>query len=74
VRRRSDRRVGDTEAQDRNRSLVLAAVRACAAEQGCTPTVARYFEWRAAGRTNLPSLATTYRLFPQGWQSILEQL
>jgi hypothetical protein len=50
---------------------VLTAVSACARELGREPKVAEYLEWRAAGRTDLPSLAKTHRLFPDGWASVL---
>lgn len=55
-----------------NRERIINAVKDCMRANRASPTVSQYLEWRAAAPVQLPSLATTYRLFPDGWESVLQ--
>jgi hypothetical protein len=63
----------DPERDQARRALVIDAVRELSVQLARPPTVAEYLEWRAANDTTLPALRTTYRLFPDGWSSVLER-
>lgn len=63
---------GEQARRDKQRRVVADAVNACGAELRRTPRATDYFAWRLDGRSEeLPGQATTYRLFPQGWSSML---
>lgn len=62
----------ETETRVANQRLeIIRAVRALARERGHTPGASEYFAWRLERRRKLPSQATTYRVFPGGWRSVL---
>jgi hypothetical protein len=59
--------------KDAARARIVAAVALLAEQCEQLPTVNEYFAWRAANDRSLPSLGTTYRLFPGGWASVLQE-
>jgi hypothetical protein len=71
ARRRRQSREPDESRRRANRERVLAGVRECTRTIGASPTVSQYLEWRASASPPPPALATTYRLFPDGWESVL---
>jgi hypothetical protein len=56
------------------RAAVLAAVRDCAASLGRQPRATEFLRWRADAAPGIPCHAAIYRVFPQGWQSVLDSL
>jgi hypothetical protein len=55
-----------------NRERVVAAVQRCAAEHGRMPRAIEFFRWRLAAAPDTPSQALVYKLFPGGWDAVLE--
>jgi len=76
--RRRPTEAGDAEARcDRRqaqRARVLAALRRFEAERGRLPHAMEFFRWRRSACPEAPAQATVYRLFPGGWQTVLQAL
>jgi hypothetical protein len=53
------------------RRALLSAVRQLALNQRRSPRLQEYAQHRVQQRPDLPSIATVYRLFPNGWGSVL---
>jgi hypothetical protein len=62
------------ESASRARSAVLIAVDRCSTVMGKLPGAAEFFRWRLENAVDSPGQAQIYRLFPGGWQSVLDQL
>jgi hypothetical protein len=58
----------------RQRAVILATARQCAEALGRLPRATEFFRWRNRFAHDAPCQATVYRLFPRGWQSVVEQL
>jgi hypothetical protein len=58
----------------RQRRSILAAVRECAQMIGRYPSPAEYTAWRRSFAPATPSHTTVYRMFPDGWASVLQAL
>lgn len=58
----------------RQRAVILAAVRECAQRFGRPPRATEFFRWRHRFAPAVPSQETVYRVFPGGWQSVLDSL
>jgi hypothetical protein len=56
------------------REVILAAVRQCAVALGRPPRVTEFLAWRTQMAPGVPSQGTIYRVFPEGWQSVLDGL
>ena len=63
------RREAHTQAQ---RERVLATLRYGVALHGSLPTAMQFFRWRLVDAPATPTQATVYRLFPGGWNAVLE--
>ena len=63
------RREAQAEAQ---RERVLATLRYGVALHGSLPTAMQFFRWRLVDAPATPTQATVYRLFPGGWNAVLE--
>jgi hypothetical protein len=63
ARRAEDRRV--------KRERVVTAVRRFEAEHERMPRAIEFFKWRFAHAPDTPSQAAVYKLFPGGWQAVL---
>jgi hypothetical protein len=73
---REPRRTGVTVARQRHRDAqrarVVAAARTFEAEHGRLPRAMEFFKWRFAAAPDTPSQAAVYKLFPGGWQAVLD--
>jgi hypothetical protein len=56
------------------RERVLATLRYGIVLHGSIPTATQFFRWRLVDLPATPSQATIYRLFPGGWQAVLDAL
>jgi hypothetical protein len=63
------RRVAERAAK---RGLVVGAVRRFQAEHGRVPRAMEFFKWRFVGAPETPSQAAVYKLFPGGWEAVLD--
>lgn len=79
-RRETNARAAETAAakrvaaSSRRRTAVLHAVDRCWAELGRVPTASEFLRWRLTNAPDSPGQAEVYRLFPGGWQAVLEAL
>ena len=55
-----------------HRVAILAAVRECIGMLGRQPRVTEFMAWRSRHAPKTPCQATVYRVFPDGWASVLE--
>jgi hypothetical protein len=60
------------EVRRAKRARVVAAVRRFEAEHGRLPRAMEFFKWRFAAAPDTPSQAAVYKLFPGGWQAVLD--
>jgi hypothetical protein len=58
----------------RHRAAILGAVGECTRMLGRHPSATEFFGWRSRFAPETPSQATIYRVFPDGWESVLEAL
>jgi hypothetical protein len=58
----------------RQRAAILAAVRECVHVLGHPPRAMEFFRWRTQFAPDTPCQMTVYRVFPGGWQSVLDSL
>ena len=56
------------------RERVLQTLRYGIAVHGSIPTAMQFFRWRLIEAPATPTQATVYRLFPGGWQAVLDAL
>ena len=56
------------------RERVLQTLRYGITVHGSIPTAMQFFRWRLVEAPATPTQATVYRLFPGGWQAVLEAL
>ncbi len=56
----------------KSRKAIAEAVRRCIAELGREPRATEFLRWRAKHAPESPSQMTIYRLFPGGFESVLE--
>ena len=61
-------------AERRQRLAVLTAVRRCCSAMQAVPSATEFFRWRLENAPDSPGQAQVYRLFPGGWQSVLDLL
>ena len=54
------------------RARVLATLRYGVNLHGSIPTSTEFLRWRLTGAPATPTQATIYRLFPGGWDAVLE--
>jgi hypothetical protein len=64
-------RTAHDEAQ---RQRVLATLRYAINVHGSVPAAMQFFRWRLVNAPATPTQATVYRLFPGGWQAVLDAL
>jgi hypothetical protein len=73
---RSSKRAGGEaarrEQREAKRARVIGAVRRFEAEHGRLPRAMEFFKWRFAAAPETPSQAAVYKLFPGGWDAVLE--
>jgi hypothetical protein len=72
------RRVGGAARREahhaKQRERVLATLRYGVTVHGSLPTAMQFFRWRLVNAPATPTQATVYRLFPGGWQAVLDAL
>jgi hypothetical protein len=66
--------VGRRAYREAQRQRVLAALRYAINVHGSVPTAMQFFRWRLVNAPATPTQATVYRLFPGGWQAVLDAL
>jgi hypothetical protein len=59
---------------ERQRERVLQTLRYLINVHGEIPSAMQFFRWRLAEAPATPTQATVYRLFPGGWQAVLDAL
>jgi hypothetical protein len=60
--------------RSRRRAAVLREVDRCWTVLGRVPTASEFLRWRLVHAADSPSQAEVYRLFPGGWEAVLEAL
>jgi hypothetical protein len=60
--------------RSRQRAAVLLEVERCWTALGRVPTASEFLRWRLTNAPDSPGQAAVYRLFPGGWQAVLEAL
>jgi hypothetical protein len=56
------------------RERILAALRYLITVHGSVPSAMQFFRWRLIEAPGTPTQATVYRVFPGGWQAVLDAL
>jgi hypothetical protein len=56
------------------RQRVIAAVQTYRREHGRLPRAMEFFRWRYEKDVDAPSQGTVYRVFPGGWDEVLDEL
>jgi hypothetical protein len=70
---RAARRQTATARRAAQRETVLTAVRELSRELGHPPRLTEFAQWRTEQCPPLPAVATIYRLFPAGWESVVRE-
>jgi hypothetical protein len=69
---RSSRAPGQAKVDRRHREAVIRSVERCVTSLGRAPGASEYLRWRLRWDPGSPAQASIYRLFPGGWQEVLE--